>query len=269
MNRLQNRSLNKDSKKNNKGCISGILGTLCVIGGMLVFNAISSLLFHPLITGARLGDEVACALMTNSLTSVVIAFVLYEAIFIVWQIKLSRTASGITDEKGTMKRVLIWVFIGCIVLSLAVAVFFSNTYTELREDSISKVFITTTKEYRWDERNDVLRYTCSCDNDGVFSYKVIMKDGESFELLNVKSSAAGIPQPSFAAYPTGSFKEKYSANEIHLFAYIAHLSSQFDSSDYYIEKKITGIENMEKYYKEPYPEIWAEISKIIASEIEE
>ena len=220
MNRLQNRSLNKNSKKNNKGCISGILGTIYVILGMLAFNAISSFLFHPLITASRLGEDVACALMTNSFTSVIIAFVLYEAIFVVWQIKLSRTASGIIDEKGTMKRVLIWVFVGCVVLSLAAGVFFSNTYTELREDSISKVFITTTKEYRWDERNDVLRYTCSCDNDGVFSYKIIMKDGESFEILNVKSSASGVPQPSFPAYPTGSFKEKFSADKIHLFAYV-------------------------------------------------
>lgn len=256
MNRLQNRSLNKDSKKNNKGCISGILGTLYVILGIIAYSIIASL-FNRLIIGARLGGQVAGALMTNTFTGITIAFVLYEVVFVVWQVKLSRAAAGVSDEKGIMKRVLIWVFVGCVTLSLAVGLFFANTYTELREDSISKVFITTTKEYRWDEKNDVLRYTFDCNSDGGLTFKVIMKDGESFDILGNVSSL------------TSEFIEKYDTSNVNLLAYASHLSSQFDNSKYYIEKKISGIENMEKHYKESSPEIWAEISKIIASEIEE
>jgi hypothetical protein len=248
--------LNKNSKKNNKGCISGILGTLYVILGILAYSIIASL-FNRLIIGARLGGQVAGAIMTNTFTGITIAFVLYEVIFVVWQIKLSRAAAGIPDEKGTMKRVMICVFAGCIALSLAVAAFFSNTYTELREDSISSVFVTNTKEYRWDERNDVLRYTFSCDEGGGLTFKVIMKDGKSFDILGGVSSLSS------------EFIQKYNTTKVNLLGYVAHLSEQFDNSDYYIEKKISGIDHMEKIYKEASPEIWAEISKIIASEIDE
>ena len=104
-----NRNLYRNtSKKSNKGCISGILGTLFVILGVIIY-AVASSLVNRLVISWRLGGTVSGALMTNAFTGMTIAFVLYEAIFITWQVKLSRDAAGVPDEKGTMKRILRWV----------------------------------------------------------------------------------------------------------------------------------------------------------------
>jgi len=252
-----NRNLYRNTKKsNNKGCISGILGTLVVVAGIIAYAIIASLV-NRLVIGWRLGNSVACALMTNTFTGMTVAFILYEAIFIVWQVKLSKAAAGVPDEKGTMAKIFRWVFIGCVSLSLILSFVFANTYTELREDSIAKVTFVTTKEYNWEEDNVVSRYTFACDAEGGLTFKVSMKDGETIDILGVVSSL------------TPEFKEKYNTDKVNLMAYAAHLSEEFDTSEFIIEKRVNGIEYMEKHYKESSPELWEQIYRIIKSEINE
>ncbi len=240
------------------GCGSGILGTLLVLLGVVIHTVISSLISKAFIH-SRFGDDTACAVLTLTVTNIVVAFVLYEAIFIVWQVRASQKASDkgnvSLSEKKTMDKIVLIVLIACIVLSLLFAVINANTFTCLREDSISTVFFTTTKEYRWDERCDVLRYSFACDEGGGITFKVTMKDGEAFDLLGGVTSLSD------------SFKEKYSTDKVNLLSYVADLSEQFDNSEYIIEKSITSssIENAKKYYegKEENVLIWEQIQRII------
>ncbi len=248
------------SKPKRNGFLSAILGTVYVVLGVVGYVIFSSLL-NRLFIGARFGDETACAIMTLSITGIVVAFILYEAIFITWQIKLTKEASKEGDVGGGMKKLLRIVYIACISLSLLFAVISSNTFTELREDSISKVCFVTTKQYRWDEeRNDVLRYSFSCDESGNLTFNVTMKDGEVVEVLGGVTSISD------------SFREKYSADKVSLLKYAADLSEQLDNNEfnYIIDKKInsTTIENARKNYKgvEEKALIWEQIERIIGSE---
>ena len=233
----------------NKGCASGILGTLAVIGAVIVYVLISSLI-NRLLIGVRFGSETAGAVFSLYTIGISVAFVLYEAVFIFGQIKLSQESS-LNGDSGKTKKWFKFAVIAVIALSLVFAVFSANTFTELREDSISKVCFTTQKEYRWDERNDVLRYSFSCEEDGSLTFNIKMKDGEQIELFGGVSSLSD------------AFKIQYNTATVSLLSYAAHLSEEFDSSEFIIEKNVTGIEYMEAVYKDSNPVIWAEIQRII------
>lgn len=238
-------------KSNNKGCFSGIIGTLLVIVGVVIYALLSSLI-NRIFIGMRFEDQNACALLNLTMISLTVAFVLYEVIFIVWQIKLSKGSDNKEDSRKTNK-MFIWVFVGCVCASLLFAVISANTFTECREDSISKVCFVTTKEYRWDrERNDVLRYSLSCSPEGELNFNVTMKDGEVIDILGSVNSCSK------------QFINEYK----NMYGYAAYLDSQFKQSEYYIESNISGTEYMEKYYKDAYPEIWEQISKIIEDHID-
>lgn len=240
------------NKKNNKGCASGILGTLGVILGVAVYAVLSSLL-NRLFVGIRLGNDVACALLPMTLTGITVAFVLYEVIFVVWQVKLSQIASK-NGDGSKMDKIFKLVAVGCISASLLFSIFAANTYTELREDSISKVCFVTTKEYKWEDRNDVMRYSLACDENGGLTFKITMKDGEVIDLFGSVTSLSD------------SFKDKYNTDKVNLLAYAAHLAEEFDNSGFIIEKSVTdaSVKNAESVYKEKYPEIWEQIEIIIS-----
>lgn len=200
----------------------------------------------------RIGDGIALGIIDLWVPGVIIAFVLFEGVFLYWQISAGMKASGKADPEK-MKKILGIVIAACLVLTVGVALFCANTYTELREDSIAKVCFVTTKEYRWDdERNDVRSYTFECDEKGNLSFTINMKDGESIAVLNTLHTISD------------GFKEKYETDELYLYSYVRHLSNQFDASGYYIEKNIVGKEHMEKLYNTPEQEkLWGYISDII------
>ena len=217
------------------------MGTLLVLVGVIVYAVLSSFI-NRLIIGARLGESASCAILPLSLVGLTVAFVLYEAIFIV---RLIRFGNDKDDAKA--KKVARIVTAACISLSFLFAIFSANTYTKLDDSSISSVCFVEVKRYEWEKRCDVLRYSLSCGSDGVLNFTVTMKDGEKIEILNQVNSC------------TESFTEQYGD----LYGYAAYLSDTFDSSDYIIERSVTGVENMEKHYKDAYPEIWSSLEKII------
>lgn len=238
------------NKKNNKGCFSGVIGTIFVMLGVGAYAVISSL-FNRAFVGEAFGNEIACGLMTKWLTGVGIAFILYEAIFILWEFDLLKKTKGNFDEKKG-KRILLAVALICISASLLVGVVFANTYIECREDSISKVCFAPTKEYRWDTRCDVLRYSLSCDQNGSLTFNITMKDGEVVELLGNVTSVSE------------SFNNKYGTDKVNLLSYAAYLSEEFEASEFIIEKSISGKEYMEKFYNNSErAEIWACIERIL------
>lgn len=243
------------NKNNNKGCFSGILGTLLVILGVVVYAVFASFV-SKLFIASRFGEDAACALLTLSLTGMGVAFVLYEVIFIMWQIKLSKITAQRDGDGRKFNTIFRIVTVVCICLSLLFSVISANTFVECREDSISKVCFVTTKEYRWDDRCDVLRYTFSCDANGGLTYNITMKDGEVVALLGTVSSVSN------------SFKEKYETDTMNFLKYAAELSEQFDRSDFIIEKKIIGAEYMKKFYKIEGSELWACIERIISDPVE-
>ncbi|MBQ4091233.1 MAG: hypothetical protein IJC64_02830 [Clostridia bacterium] len=234
-------NINNSPKKRGGGCLSWLLGTVLVIVGVIVYAVLSSFLNRWLI-GARLGNNAACALLPLSLTGLTVAFVLYEAIFIVHLIKF-----GNDKDDAKAKKVSRIVTAACICLSLLFAIFSANTFTRLDESSITKVCFVETKTYQWTERCDVQKYALSCSAEGVLSFTVTMKDGEVIDLIGTVNSC------------TPEFTEKYGD----LYGYAAHLAQSFDNGEFIIEKSVSGIENMEKFYKDTNSPVWDSLKIII------
>jgi hypothetical protein len=69
--------LNGNSKKSNRGCFSGILGTLLVIIGVVAYAFLSSALNRAII-GSKFGDGIAVALLPLSVVGLTVAFILYD-----------------------------------------------------------------------------------------------------------------------------------------------------------------------------------------------
>lgn len=212
-----------------------------MVVGVIVYAVLSSFI-NRWIIGARFGDSASCALLPLSIAGLTVAFVLYEAIFIVRLIKF-----GNAEDDAKAKKVSRIVTVSCISLSFLFAIFSANTFTRLNDDSISKVCFAETQRYEWSERCDVLRYSLSCDANGALSFTVTMKDGEKIEILGSVNSCSK------------AFTDKYG----NLYGYSAHLSEQFDKSEFIIEKSVTGVENMEKFYKDTDSEIWPFLANII------
>lgn len=235
--------MNKNSKNNNLGCLGAALGTLVVIICVVIYAVLSSLICNVTVS-AKLGDEIACALLPFSMTIIVISFVLFEAIFISYELAKIRKNNS---DGAKMKKLFRIVTPICIALSLLLAIFHANTYTKLNENSVSKVCFTEYKSYSWDERNDVMRYTLACDASGNLTYTLTMKDGKKIELFGSVNSCSD------------AFIEKHE----NLYGYAAYLCKTFKNSDYIIESRIMGEEYMEKLYKNSHPDIWKYLEQII------
>ncbi len=232
-----------NNKNNNIGCLGAILGTLVVVVCVVIYAVLSSLICNVTVS-ARLGGEIACALLPLSMTVIVISFVLFEVIFIAYELAKIK---GNDADGAAMKKLFRIVTPICIGLSLLLAVFHANTYTKLTEDSVSKVCFTEYKSYSWSERNDVMRYTLACDADGNLTYTLTMKDSEKIELFSSVNSCSD------------EFIEKHE----NLYGYAAYLTEEFNKGEYIIEGKVIGEEHMEKHYKDLQPKIWKHLETII------
>ena len=234
--------MNKNKTKN-LGCLATLLGTLIVLIATALYAVISSLLCN-LILSSRFADETACALLPLSFTVIGIAFVLFEIAFFL--LFLGKAKESDTESKKLKKLFRIAAPI-CVGIALLLSVISANTYTKLTDTSISKVCFSEYKSYTWNDRNDVMRFTLACDENGNLTYTVTMKDGERIELFGSVNSQSN------------TFKEKYG----NPYGYAAYLTKEFRNSIYIIDERITGEEYMEQFYKETYPEIWTHLESII------
>lgn len=233
------------NKTKNLGCLTTLLGTLVVLIATAVYAVISSLLCN-LIISVRFSDKTACALLPLSFTVIGAAFVLFEIIFLLFELK--KVKENETEGKKIKKLFRIIAPV-CIGIAILMSIISANTYTKLTDTSISKVCFTEYKSYTWNDRNDVMRFTLACDENGNLTYTVTMKDGERIEIFGGVNSQSD------------SFAEKYG----NPYAYAAHITQQFRESEYIIDERITGQANMEKFYKEAYPEIWTHLESIISN----
>lgn len=227
------------NKNNNKGCVSGILGTLAVILGVVLYALLSSFLCGVFV-GARFPDKPVCALLTFLIPSIGIAFVILEVIFVAWQIKLSKKGG---DGEQKFKRIFKIVTLSCISALLLLWVVSANTYTKLDDSTISRVCFIDYKSYDIDE--DISRCTLSCSAEGELSYTVTMKDGEKIEFFNSVNAFAG------------GFQEKYE----NLFGYASYISEKLSYDGF--PTRIVGEKYMEKYYKEDHAEVWKYLEAMI------
>ncbi len=226
------------NKNNNKGCLTGILGTLAVAVGVVLFSLFSSFV-NKLFISTRFANNADCALLPLSLMIIGAAFVLFEVIFIIWQIWLGSRGG---EKESKIKRVFLIVSVICLSLILLLPIVSACTYTKLSENTISKVCFVQYKSY--DLEKEMSRCTLACDEGGKLTFTVTMTDGEKIELLGTVNSCG-----------TG-FIDKYE----NLYGYAAYLSEMLSSKGY--PPRIIGEEYMTSY-KEAHPEVWTHLEKII------
>lgn len=231
-----------EQKKKNPGCMSGILGTVFVLLGVVAYTIIS-LLLNRIFT-ANTGES-SCTIIPLYFTGITVAFVLYEIIFIAWQIKLTNLVQEKSDPTR-FNKILKIVAISCICLSLIFAIVVANTYTVCTNDSIKKVCFVTTREYKW---NNVSRFILSCDESGSLEYTIKMKDGEVIELFNNVNTCSQ------------EFLDEHKS----LSGYAAFLTEQFRNSGFIIDEQIVGKEYFQKV-RDSNPDVWENLNKIIGNE---
>ncbi len=226
------------NKNNNKGCLSGLLGTLAVIAGVILFSIFSSLI-NKLFISARFGDNAECALLPLSLIIIGIAFVLFEIIFVIWQIWLGSRGS---EKEAKLKRIFFITAAVCLSLTLLLPILNACTYTKLSEDKISKVLFAEYKVYELD--TDLSRCTLACDETGKLTFTLTMTDGEKTELFGSVNSCG-----------TGFIKEYEN-----LYGYAAHLCEILSEKGGSV--RVIGDEYMTTY-EENYTDIWKYLEKMI------
>ncbi len=224
------------NKNNNKGCFSAILGTLAVIGGVLLYAVIASLVSNLFIS-LRFGDDAACALLSLSFAGIIAAFIAFDIVFVVWQLKLARG-----DDAG-LDKIFKLTLIICLCAVLLLPIVSANTFTRLDDSSVSKVFFAEYKSY--DIEKDMSRATLACNEGGSLTYTLTMSDGEKIELLSSVNSCSD------------AFIEKYE----NLYGYAAYLTEKL--SDNGISLRVIGEEHMEESYKDAHPEVWKYLEKMI------
>ena len=238
------------NKKNKQGlgCGTGIFGTLLVVVAVVVFAIISSLI-NRLFAYIGFGTEAAGGLYPLSQITILVAFIAFEAVFILWLFKGAKNATGDREEIKKLAKLTKIVTVIAIVVPLLFSVVSANVYTKCSEKSISKVVFATTKEYRWDDRCDVLCYNLTIDNEGNTGFTVMMNDGEVVDLFKNTNSCSA------------SFKEKFESDKSGLWGYASYLAKDFATSCYLIEGRITGYEYLEKV-EQSYPDIYPYVKEI-------
>ena len=232
--------LNQDSNKNkNKGCLYGVVGTLLVLVGVLLYTLFSSLV-NNLFFSMRYGDGEECVLLPYSYGGIIVAFVLLEVIFISWQLKINCKGSDNEKKFNRIFKIVLTVFLSLIV---AVPLFTANTYVKINSESISKNCFVEYKTYNVEE--DIERCTLSCTQDGQLTFVITMNDGEKIELFgSVNSCGKG-------------FIEEHE----NLYGYAANLSERLSRNG--LETSVHGEEYMKKIYKDTNSDVWKHLERII------
>ena len=221
-----------------------VLGTLCVIIGILLYILISTRLTGMLVQGAH-GDSVAYALLPLSYPCILVVFILLEAILFIryipseedYQKSRPFSAKPVAGEKKNMptKKKLNILTAALAVAVLLCTVVSANTYTVVSEDGITPHFFVDTAHYGWDR---VSSYKVDCDSSKGLSVTFTMDDGNSFEVLQNPTSS------------TASFTEKYDTPLAMLVDIDAYLRERS------IPNNAAHIETARAFYEDEFPSLW-------------
>ena len=233
------------------------IGTVGAIAFTVVYAIIMSVVAR-LFFSVRFGDEVVFALLENTTTFIIAAFIIFEVVFFVWlftsmakekndkqdgKLLGGKSIEGNKKQKLTLTKPAKLAGLAAIVILIGMVIFNASVYTEVSKDSIKQKAFVTTKEYTWDE---VYRYSLSCDESATLKFTVQMNDGKSFEMFATSNSCSD------------KFLEEFGD----MLTYAGYLSDTLDAGERKVLKDIIGLEYMEQYFKENN-EAWAKINRII------
>lgn len=251
MNQLLNNRIGKPQKKEQRGCLFLIAGSLLALlaTGLFVW-AVSYL--SGVVIESRHGDGVAYALMTTVTYCYGVAFFLFYAILAVWYFSPTKAEKekrkqaltpmmGSEKANGLSKRSL-WLITGgilaCVVITGAVAV---NTYRLITPEGIRTYCFVETKSYEWSQ---VSTYVIDCDNDDGLTVTFTMQDGKQYEILGGVNSA------------TAKFKASYAS--------VTHFAAAIDEQmvALRVPRNVRHMERAVKFYK-GNDHLWEPVSRLI------
>ena len=242
-----------------------VLLTLIGTVGAIVFTVVYAIIMSVvsrLSFSVRFGDEVVFALLGNTTSFIIAAFVIFEIVFFVWLFTSmakeksdkqdGKLIGGKTIEKKDTKLTLTKATkisgLAAIIILVGMIVVNANFYTEVSKDSIKQKAFVTTNEYTWD---DVYRYSLSYDESDMLKFTVQMNDGKAFQILSSSNSCSD------------KFFEEFGD----MLSYAGYLADRLDSGERKVQKDIVGLEYMEQHFKESddpkAQEAWVKINRII------
>lgn len=251
MNQLLNNRVGKSPKKQKKGCLFLILGSILALVATLLFILVVSWLTGVVIQN-RHGDEAAYALMTIVKPCYGVAMLLFYGILTIWYISPSQEevekqnrslARSNQPAAEALSRRTLWLITGGLLAGVLVTgAICVNTYRLVTPDGIRTYFFAETGRYEW---RQVSAYTVDCDKDDGLSLTFTMRDGKKFEIMQGVNSA------------TDKFKENYES----VTHFAATTRDEMDALQ--VPGNVKHYDTAVDFYRGNYDTLWPYIAKLI------
>lgn len=240
---------NKNNKKNGKGCLFLIIGSLLSVGALFLFIPLAGKL-TSLIVNNTMADQIGYAMLNAAEPCIMTASLFLFAILVLHyfdfeNVGQKENASSASGRKFLGTKAGTWLLTGVLIICVALTAFvYATTYRTVTTQGVSNqiCYFITTDEYSW---HQVSSYRVDCDEDKGLSVTFTMRDGKQIEILQ---SAQSAPR---------AFHEKYDCKEAFALDLIEMLEEE-----YQITRNVSHMERAVKFYQND-PELWEYVKKIL------
>ena len=239
-----------NKKRDGKGCLILIIGTLLVVLGAFLFMPLAGKLTSVMVN-STLEGQVGYVMLTAAESCIAAVLLFLFAILAIHYFdmddkgKEKRPTPNEKQYKFLGTRAATWVITGALMLCVVGAAFvYATTYRSVTMEGISTTYchFITTNEYEWKQ---VSSYKVDCDEDKGLSVTLTMRDGKKFEILQSSISA---PR---------AFHEQYDCKE----AFVADLLEMLEEK-YQITPNVSHIERTRAFYQNDET-LWPHVKRII------
>lgn len=238
----------RDKKKNNKGCLFLIIGSLLSVGALLLFIPLAGKLTSVIVNNT-MASQVGYAMLNAAEPCITVASLFLFAILVLHYFDFEAIAQPNQKQDTTKKfigsKAATWVFTGILLICVVVtALIYATTYRTVTTEGVSNkiCYFITTDEYQWKQ---VSSYRVDCDEDKGLSITFTMRDGKQIEILQSAQSAPRV------------FHETYECKEAFALDLIEMLEEE-----YQITRNVSHMELAVKFYKSN-PELWPYVKEIL------
>ena len=242
----------KDKKKNGKGCLFLILGSVLSVIALILFIPLAGKLTSVIVNSSMEG-QMGYAMLNAAEPCIMVASLLLFAILVIHYFDFEGATKQVGNqpaaESKTRKflgtKAATWVLTGVLLLGVVATAFvYATTYRTVTTEGVSDklCYFITTDEYSWKQ---VSSYRVDCDEEKGLSVTFTMRDGKQVEILQ---SAQSAPR---------AFHEAYDCKEAFALDLIEMLEKE-----YQVTRNVSHMERAVKFYKND-ENLWPYVQKIL------
>ncbi len=243
----------KDKKKNGKGCLFLIVGSVLSVIALILFIPLAGKL-TALIVNDSMEGQLGYAMLNAAEPCIMVASLLLFAILVIHYFDFDGVAkqagrTPVAEEPKASKflgtKAATWVLTGVLLLGVVITAFvYATTYRTVTTEGVSNkvCYFITTDEYSWKQ---VSSYKVDCHEEKGLSVTFTMRDGKQVEILQ---SAQSAPR---------AFHETYDCKEAFALDLIEMLETE-----YQITRNVSHMERAVKFYQGD-EKLWPYVKEIL------